>query len=78
MPDDIRIPEDTDENITKLKRQERQDHIPESDYSLRVRSLFNAQVKLSENHNTVMSVAMGSSGKYPFPLQGRSLGVSKS
>ena len=36
--DDIRIPEDTDVAITKLKRQERQNHIPESDYSLRVSS----------------------------------------
>lgn len=34
-PGDIRIPEDTDVAITKLKRQERQNHIPESDYSLR-------------------------------------------
>ena len=35
-PDDIRIPEDTDLEITKLRKQERQNHIPESDYSLRV------------------------------------------
>lgn len=34
--DDIKIPEDTDSEISKLKRQERQNHIPESDYSLRV------------------------------------------
>ncbi|XP_022781765.1 MORC family CW-type zinc finger protein 3-like [Stylophora pistillata] len=33
--DDIKIPEDTDSEISKLKRQERQNHIPESDYSLR-------------------------------------------
>ncbi|KAL9968840.1 hypothetical protein ACROYT_G020979 [Oculina patagonica] len=33
--EDIRIPEDTDLEISKLKRQERQNHIPESDYSLR-------------------------------------------
>lgn len=37
-PDDIRIPEDT-ENVTKVKRQDRQNHIPESDYSLRVRNV---------------------------------------
>ena len=35
-PDDVRIPEDTDLEISKLKKQERQNHIPESDYSLRV------------------------------------------
>lgn len=35
IDDDIRIPKDTDVAITKLKRQERQNHIPESDYSLR-------------------------------------------
>lgn len=38
-PDDVRIPEDTDLAITKLKRQERQNHIPESDYSLKVRNV---------------------------------------
>ncbi len=37
--DDIRIPEDTDLEISKLKRQERQNHIPESDYSLRVSNI---------------------------------------
>ena len=37
-PDDIRIPEDT-ESVTKVKRQDRQNHIPESDYSLRVRNM---------------------------------------
>ena len=36
-PDDIRIPEDTDVDATRVRRQERQNHIPESDYSLRVR-----------------------------------------
>ena len=35
-PDDVRIPEDTDLEISKLRKQERQNHIPESDYSLRV------------------------------------------
>ena len=35
-PDDVRIPEDTDLEISKMKKQERQNHIPESDYSLRV------------------------------------------
>ena len=38
--DDIRIPEDTDLEISKLKRQERQNHIPESDYSLRVGNIY--------------------------------------
>lgn len=33
---DIRIPDDTDQEITKYKKQQRQNHIPESDYSLRV------------------------------------------
>ena len=37
---DIRIPEDMDLEISKLKRQERQNHIPESDYSLRVRTFL--------------------------------------
>ena len=49
-PGDIRIPEDTDVAITKLKRQERQNHIPESDYSLRVSlrlSIFNECLQLS-------------------------------
>ena len=47
IPDDIRIPEDTDLAITKLKKQERQNHIPESDYSLRVSwSLFKANFKM--------------------------------
>ena len=35
-PDDIRVPEDTDSEVCKIQRQERQNHIPESDYSLRV------------------------------------------
>ncbi|EDO38839.1 predicted protein, partial [Nematostella vectensis] len=32
---DIRIPDDVDAELTKYKRQERQNHIPESDFSLR-------------------------------------------
>lgn len=47
IDDDIRIPKDTDVAITKLKRQERQNHIPESDYSLRVSSsLFIVNFKM--------------------------------
>ena len=37
---DIRIPDDAKEEERKYKRQERQNHIPESDYSLRVSLIF--------------------------------------
>lgn len=33
---DIRIPDDVESESNKYRRQERQNHIPESDYSLRV------------------------------------------
>jgi hypothetical protein len=33
---DIRIPDDAESENNKYKKQERQNHIPESDYSLRV------------------------------------------
>lgn len=59
-PDDVRIPEDTDLEISKLRKQERQNHIPESDYSLRVRHctcyimLFSLYRGLSQGLNDVL------------------------
>ena len=39
-PSDIKIPDDIKEEERKYKRQQRQNHIPESDYSLRVSLSF--------------------------------------
>ena len=55
--DYVRIPEDTDLAISKLKEQERQNHIPESDYSLRVSNFTCYVMILTPTGYTVFSGA---------------------